>query len=129
MSLKGGWQLVNLIDVLNSLVFFWPGKFDKPIDYGVRHYNRYAEENPKIIRMKSADLFSANLAPLFCAFNSGSPRCTGGKGSPRGTDTFVTAAAFPKTASGVVELTFKGSVHLPASAEIAGDVSGPWFEF
>lgn len=126
--LQGGWTFSDLIRHLNERVFFWPGWEHKPIDYGRRHYETYTSERPAIIRVKTSDLFSENdsTAPLFCKYNSGSPRTVNGLGSPRGPDTFVACDSARYTASLVKEVTFVNSVQLPAAIESASSPFGPW---
>lgn len=104
---------------LNRLVFFWPGTETGPISYGVRHAQRYADEELAFIRVPTAGLFAANPdpGPLFCRYNSGSPRCTKGKGSPRGPATFQHASAFDGAPSSVVEVVLQSIAKLPASTE------------
>lgn len=128
MRLLDGWTFQDVIDDLNGRVFFWPGTTAGIISYGVRHYERYKEEQPVLIRVSSADVFAANSprAPEFCRFNSGSPRCSGGIGSPRGPGTFVTATAADYSACKVVEVTFRGEMRLPARVQLADSPRGPW---
>ena len=85
ISLEGDWSFEDVIESLNDRVFFWPGRNGGPISYGERHFERYADEQPAILRISTADIFVANAGtdPLFCRFNSGSPRCAKGFGSPR----------------------------------------------
>lgn len=128
VALKDGWQFSDLIEALNRLVFFWPGSAVGPNAYGCRHFKHYKHEGVVIIRVPMLDLFALNVevAPLFCAFNSGSPRCSAGKPSPRGTETFLPAGRFSRPLSKVVELTFPDNVRLPKSAESALSPDGPW---
>lgn len=128
MRLLGSWTFQDVLDNLNGRVFFWPGTSSGVISYGVRHYVRYASERPVLLRMSSSDLFKANSlnAPEFCRYNSGSPRCSGGVGSPRGPNTFVVASAADFTASKVVEVTFRGEIDLPSQVWFAGSPTGPW---
>jgi hypothetical protein len=114
--------------MLNARVFFWPGGRVGPIDYGVRHFNRYASSKPAVIRVAFGDVLRANsgATPELCAYNSGAPRCSGGRKSPRGAETFVTAARFPRSPAEVREVTFVGSVALPESTEVADALGGPW---
>lgn len=130
-ALKDGWQFSDLIEALNRLVFFWPGGAVGPNDYGRRHFEHYKHEKVVIIRVPMPDLFALNVqvAPLFCAFNSGSPRWSAGKPSPRGAETFLPASRFSLTPSRVVELTFPDGVRLPATAKSALSPDGPWTTF
>jgi hypothetical protein len=69
------------------------------------------------------------IQPLFCKYNSGSPRWSGGRARPRGSDTFSTAVDNSFRLGDVVEVVFKGSVSLPADTQYATDVAGPWHTF
>lgn len=128
IAFAADWTLEDFVEALNRLVFFWPGKASGPNEYGVRHFERYAAEKPVIVRAPTADLFEANPGnqPLFCGFNSGSPRYTGGRASPRGPATFVQAEEFPWGFGRVVELTFRAPVQLPTRTEYGHHPSGPW---
>jgi len=126
--LEGGWTFEDLIRELNERVFFWPGWRHEVISYGIRHYERYANDSPAIIRVKTQNVFDANprLTPHFCKYNSGSPRTTQGRGSPRGPNTFIECGCAPFTASSVVEVTYVGLICLPHQIEISTHPSGPW---
>lgn len=110
------WDLAQLIESLNRRVFFWPGSGEAPIAYGARHFNRYAEESTAILRIPLQALVETNAdnSPLFCRYNSGSPRTTSGRKSPRGPLTFLPCDQFVDNHRKVVEVTFEGSVVLPA---------------
>lgn len=109
-----GWTIQTLVQLLNQHVFFWPGTTCGPIEHGRRHYDRYAAENPVILRIPFDALVAANrpTAPLFCKYNSGSPRCSYGQGSPRGPNTFAPADQVPFSCSQVVEVTYRDQVAL-----------------
>lgn len=115
LSLDGGWQFDRFVRHLNEHVFFWPGTTAGPIDYGRRHFERYATEDNVVLVFSTEEIFAANLslAPRFCKYNSGSPRCTGGKPSPRGSGTFMHADQLSFAPSNVVEVVFPGPVTLP----------------
>ena len=123
-----GWSFADLIAALNGLVFFWPGNCERPNDYGMRHFERYRVEAPVVLRVDTAALFRANIGvePLFCSYNSGSPRYSLGRPSPRGPDTFVRSSQFSGPPSKVVEMTFHGGIVLPDECSHAFDLSGPW---
>lgn len=126
-SINDGWNFSDLIRALNERVFFWPGWGDKPIDYGVRHFELYKGSGTIVIRVRTSDLFAANTAsPYFCKYNSGSPRTTRGKGSPRGKSTFVECENAPFVASQVVEVTFLGESRLPSGVQYSESLNGPW---
>lgn len=128
IAFASGFTFEELIDLINDRVYFWPGKDGVPIAHGQRHFERYRGEGPALIRVPTADVLDgANAARVeFCKYNSGSPRCVGGKHSPRGPETFVTADRASFTPGSVVEVTFPGGVELPASAEISYRFDGPW---
>jgi hypothetical protein len=128
MSLPRGYSFEAFVESLNRRVFFWPGTAAEPIDYGVRHYERYTSEAPIILRIPTARLFAANLgvAPLYCRYNSGSPRCSRGKKIPRGPNIFVSSDDFDYPPGRVVEVTFEASVRLPAETEWGPSPFGPW---
>jgi hypothetical protein len=118
-----------LLCQLNERVFFWPGGPDIS-DYGQRHFERYRAEKPVILRVPTSDLFEANpeSVPEFCRFNSGSPRCTKGLGSPRGPSTFIQGTTADFSPGNVVEVTFLESVLLPHSTKVGDSPDGPWRE-
>ena len=113
---------------LNSFVFFWPGWAGGPIDSGLRHFGRYASERPALIRVRTADLFGANpdRSPRFSCYNTGAPRWSGGRASPRGQGTFAFGEQFARGASKVVEVVYGGSALLPTTAELGDRPQGPW---
>lgn len=128
VRLEQGWEFEDLVELLNSMVFFWPGDDQEPIAYGVRHFERYEGEDLTILRVPFVDMVAANPKnpPLFCKYNSGSPRCSGGKPSPRSRETFASADDAPFSNSNVVEVTFRGTANLPRSTETASRPDGPW---
>ena len=128
LSLPTGYTFEEFVESLNSRVFFWPGAAVGPISYGTRHFERYENEAPAILRLTFASLLSANTFanPMFCRYNSGSPRCSYGVKSPRGPRTFVPAAEFEGTPGQVVEVTFDCQLVLPSDTEVGSRPSGPW---
>lgn len=128
VRLAPGWSFEDLIFYLNGYVFFWPGTHAGPSPYGERHYERYAHEKPAVLRVATRELIAANPANqiAFSAYNTGAPRCTMGKGSPRGLRTFGFASDFEFPPTRVVEAAFQSQVQLPCSTEIAGSPNGPW---
>ena len=123
-----GFGIEDLVESLNRRVFFWPGTEAGPSDYGVRHFERYRSEEPTVLRMPFASLIRANpgAQPMFCGYNSGSPRCSAGLKSPRGPGTFAAAAAFDGPPSDVVEVTFERVLRIPPDAEYGHEPTGPW---
>ena len=128
IEFQGGWDLEDLVAELNRRVFFWSGRERGPVRYGANHFRCYQRERPVIIRVRFDVLRRCNMkrVPLFCKYNSGSPRCYQGRGSPRGPDTFAPAERCSYNPGDVVEVTFLGSVSLPPEAEISSYVTGPW---
>jgi hypothetical protein len=128
VALEGELTADDLVELLNRRVFFWPGTADGPIDYGRRHLARYAAESPLVLRMPTTALHEANpgMVPTFCAYNSGSPRCSGGRPSPRGPASFLRASDFARGIGDVVEFTVEGQVRLPHETEISDTYDGPW---
>ncbi len=125
---EGGWSFSDLVSSLNARVFFWPGDENGPISYGERHFERYRNENPAILRVPTRDLLSSNAAAdlRVCRYNSGSPRCSRGLGSRRGPDVFVRPECAEFTPGATVEVTVIDSVCLPMSAEVCELNSGVW---
>ena len=128
LSLPISYTFEDFVESLNRRSFFWPGTAAGPISYGYRHFERYRNEAPVILRLTLDSLLLANPStqPLFCRYNSGSPRCSNGVRSPRGPDTFLLAADFNRTPSEVVEVTFDSEITLPAVTEVGSRPSGPW---
>jgi hypothetical protein len=118
----------DFVEYLNRRIFFWPGWNSGPISYGLRHFAHYRDEDPIILRVAFESLLRANPSaiPLFCRYNSGSPRCSYGKKSPRGPNTFVEAGRFAEAPSKVVEVTFDTKIVLPGDTEFAARPTGPW---
>lgn len=127
-GLPDGWTFGDFLQHLNQKVFFWPGKNAGPIPYGIRHHGRYRGESLSIIRVSTASVIDANLSnpPLFCKYNSGSPRCSNGKPSPRSLDTFRTADRVDFRPADVVEVVFDDLVILPVDAQVGDLPTGPW---
>ena len=128
MHLDEGWTFDGFVAHLNRYVFFWPGDEKGPIDSGLRHWGRYEEERPRMLRLNSSIL----LAPQnrgrvrVCRFNSGSPRWTRGRPSPRGSRTFVRPDDADFTPGSTVEIVVEGPVELGAEVWTGASPSGPW---
>ncbi len=127
-KLERGRSFGDLVRALNERIYFWPGTDDQPSSYGIRHFERYEGSEIVIFRMRTEDLFHVNSkeSPYFCKFNSGSPRTTQGKGSPRDPNTFVDCTSAAYSACGVVEVTYAKVVNLPLNIESAKSPWGPW---
>lgn len=128
MQLPNGLTFEQFVEVLNSRIFFWPGAYEGPISYGVRHYGRYKTEGPAILRIRLESLLEANPSckPLFCRYNSGSPRCFSAQKSPRSHRTFMSSEEFQEPPSAVVEVTFEQELSLPSDVQFGWHPSGPW---
>jgi hypothetical protein len=128
LRLPKGYSFEDFIESLNARVFFWPGTAAGPIAYGVRHFERYKDEHPIIIRASFSSVVLVNPGgePRFCRYNSGSPRCSYGEKSPRGPNTFLHAAQFRATPSEAVEVTFDTDVTLPKGSQCGEAPAGPW---
>ena len=124
IDFEEGWNISRLVQFINQHVFFWPGNHAGPIGAGVNHFERYRSEAPVILRLATADLLDKGLK--FSRYNSGAPRCSGGRYSPRGSMTYVPALNFLGTASEVVEVVVFGDCPLPATAEVSTSPAGPW---
>jgi hypothetical protein len=129
IAFQGGWNLEDLVMRLNGLVYFWPGTLAGPNHYGRNHFASSSWGiRPAAIRICTKDLLESNpgATPLFCRFNSGSPRCVQGRKSPRGPETFLPAKQFEGSPGTVAEITFPGNVRLPDGAEVGNSPHGPW---
>jgi len=129
IDFKNGWSFPRLIHSLNSRIFFWPGGNAGPIAHGQRHFDRYVQQRPAILRVRLRELITANpeRPPLFCPYNSGSPRTVGGRKSPRGPRTFLPCEQFERNHRQVVEVTFEDLVVLPIDAtEVRLEPDGAW---
>lgn len=120
MAIDDGLGFADVVEMLNERVFFWPGSEAGPIESGRRHFQRYGEEDCRVLVIPTESMFRANPGTRaeFCRFNSGSPRWTGGRASPRGKRTFRRAFEFDGTASDVVEVTWVGRVALPPDSRV-----------
>ncbi|BBL59182.1 hypothetical protein MKFW12EY_27950 [Methylomonas koyamae] len=124
IAFEDGWNLERFVSYVNDHVFFWPGTESGPIDAGINHYTRYAHEQPVVLRFPADPNTLTNL--YFCRYNSGAPRCSGGKHSPRGSFTYQPASHFNGSCSQVTEVVAKGKLALPGSTQVAASPSGPW---
>ena len=123
-----GYSFEDLVENLNRRVFFWPGTATTIVTSGLNHFECYRQEKPILLRVKFQSLLDSNpgATPLFCQFNSGSPRCVHGERSPRGPKTFISAEDFRYTPSRVVEVTFDSHLMLPPDTEFGSRPTGPW---
>jgi hypothetical protein len=128
VTLGSGLSFEDFVFMLNRHVFFWPGNDIFPIGHGLRHFQRYSEENTVVIRVPLLDTIYANpdRAALVCKYNSGSPRCSHGHPSPRGLDTFTPLDQSKLGIREVVEIAFSPDVFLPASSFVSKTLGGDW---
>lgn len=124
VEFEEGWDMKRFVQHVNQHVFFWPGTSSGPIEPGMNHFERYRAESPVILRFSTRCPDFANLK--FSRYNSGAPRCSGGKHSPRGSRTYLPANEFPGTASKVIEVVAAGEYALPISVETSSSPTGPW---
>jgi hypothetical protein len=117
VDLQGGWSWVDFLAALNGRVFFWP---EIKNGYGGRFWQKYRLAEEAILRVSLRELLLANpgTSPQFSKFNSGAPRCVGGRPSPRGPDTFLTLHEWLDRPSRVREVSFVGSVYMPPATEV-----------
>lgn len=110
--LLDGMTLEEYYELLNERVFWWP-----TLDRLSRHFNKYAFEKPKIICVKTSELFEVNPDNVeFSRLNSGALRANSylnGKAPDRGRSTFVAADKFEYGIGGVAEVTFLNQCKLP----------------
>jgi hypothetical protein len=124
IALPPEWSVADFVAYLNGFVYFWPGSDRALIGAGRRLLAHYEVDGPGVLRCPTADLLGANpqIEPEFCPFNSGAPRYHSGKRAFRGPNLFTNAAHFPRRASEVVELAFRGDIALPNSTQLRSKV-------
>jgi hypothetical protein len=128
IQFSDGGSFPDFVQYLNQHVFFWSGWRMQPSDYGRRHFQHYSSERPVILRAPFLSIRKRNplSRPLFCKYNSGSPRWSHGRPSPRGPDTFSPAENSTFTPGDVVEVVFRDSIALPDDTQYARALTGPW---
>jgi hypothetical protein len=122
--LIGGITVEDYFELLNERVFLWP-----TVKRLTRHYDRYKNEKPAILRFVTSELLGLNPHAEFSRLNSGATRANsylGGIAPPRGRTTFCSLQDFPETASAVAEVTFVSACRLPKNVTIAKSPAGPW---
>jgi hypothetical protein len=95
------------------------------------HYAWYISqnENPIILRFNTHEVFERNKNPRFTNLNSDAPRASsylGGKGSPRGLNTFKSAKDYLASASTVNEVVFDNQCILPENIFLGTRPQGPF---
>lgn len=130
IEFEPGFGFDQLLALLNSLVFFWPGPEARekgPIPAGKNHFLRYQSESPVILRALTSDLIAENAhEALVCRYNSGAPRTAFGRKSPRGPQMFRPIPDFSGKPDEVKELAFSGIARLPVSTETSDSFCGSW---
>ncbi len=129
IKFQDGWELQDLLDELNSRVFFWPGDERRPRGRSEGHYKKYADSGEvAVLRMPLRSLLCSNPARRMYVSkcNSGSARNNQGKPVVRGPRTFAFPEAADFTRGKVIEFSFRGSVSLPMDAEWSSNLLGPW---
>lgn len=130
IAFEVGWDLSRFVEYLNGFAFFWPGDEHRPIASGRAHFARYFDKGEMlaVVRMPTGALFEHNRARriLFSSVNSGSARTNQGLKQWRGEATFRSAEAFTCPPGEVKEVVVEGAAALPASAEFADSLAGPW---
>lgn len=114
-----GFTFCDVVEMLNDRVFFWPGDERGPIPAGKNHFARYVAEDCRVLVVSTEEMLAANANVEFCRYNSGAPRCNGGKKSPRGRETFQTPHNCLFRPGEVQEVTFAGGARL-AEVELRG---------
>jgi hypothetical protein len=128
IALHPGWTFGDLVESLNRRVFFWPGTASTAIAHGLRYFDRYYAERPLVLRVARRSLIARNMQveSHYSRHNSGSPRCTAGRRSPRGPDLFQDVDTFQGVVSDVVEVTFDAPLRLPPDTEVGEAPDGSW---
>jgi hypothetical protein len=129
ISFDADCQLADLVGMLNQRVFFWPCSPNGNLSsYGESHWSRYESESPVLLRISLKALLEVNSTAIidFCRYNSGAPRTTGGRKSPRGRETFVPPDSFDGPPSDVVEVTALHAVDLPHDVLLATALDSSW---
>jgi hypothetical protein len=121
-----GCTIEEFIAYLNSKVFFW----GRPQGLN-SHYARYEKEGekPVILRVSTQELVDLNSPAKFTHLNSGGPRASshlGGKGSPRGLNTFKAHIEYNRGASSVNEVVFDKLCKLPETLYRGSHPDGPF---
>ena len=125
--LLGGITAGEFISHLNDRVFFWPTLKRLNI-----HFERYKNEQPKIIRLQTSDVIQINEESLrLCRWNSGATRCLphyGGAPPPRGLESFMKLDDYDLSVGSIAEVTFEKQCILPDRIWVADSPNGPWEE-
>ncbi|WP_390621505.1 DUF7002 family protein [Rubripirellula reticaptiva] len=131
VDFQDGWDVSDLVESVNRRVFFWRGNHDGLLSKDRGHFGTYSERGEQLVFLRipfgDAVAITENSNPEYCRFNSGGPRCSGGKKSPRGPRTFMEANQADFTFGKVREVVFRDVFYLPDSTEIChGSWEGEW---
>lgn len=122
--LEDGLQIADYYQLLNYRVFLWP-----TIDRLRRHYARYADERPVLLRFRTGDLLGLNPHVEFSRLNSGATRPNshlGGIAPRRGRTTFQRAGTSNLRIASIAEFTFPEKCRLPNVFWTSRTPDGPW---
>jgi hypothetical protein len=122
--LDDGLTSEDYCELLNQRVFCWA-----TLSRLSRHFDRYASEEPALLRFSTEEILRLNANVDFCRINSGATRANshlGGIAPRRGYETFLSAERYPHGISSVVEVTFVERCTLPERIELASNPDGPW---
>lgn len=129
VEFTGGWKLQDLLDELNSRVFFWPGDGVRSRGRSEGHYNKYAVSGAvAVIRMPLRSLLESNPSRWLhvSRCNTGSARSYYGRPVRRGPGIFALPETADFTRGKVVEFSFKEEITLPRETEWSHKLLGPW---
>jgi hypothetical protein len=117
LALEPGFSIEDLVEMLDSHIFFWTDE-----KQGLATSGKYATESRALLRVPTTDLFQANgNNALFSRVNSGGPRASKGKPSCRGRNTLLRPGAFKGPVCDVKEVAFPERVFLPPTTEVRMD--------
>ena len=124
--LTNNWTVSDFLFHLNRRVFFWPN-----LNRLERHYNRYVNENPVIIRVETRNMIELNPHAEYCRLNSGATRSSShwnGGPPPRGAETFLHSDEYHLPPASIAEVTFLNNCKLPNIISVADTPNGVWQE-
>lgn len=93
IAFQGGWSLPDLVEALNSRVFFWRGGPEGLLKANQKHFGKYEKVGHRLVFIRSrfdeTNRLNAERGPELCKHNSGAARQHDGDLIPRGPGTFV----------------------------------------
>lgn len=122
--LTNNWTREDYIYHLNRRVFTWP-----TIDRLTKHYDRYASENPIILRFNTGEILKLNKNAEITNLNSGATRplgILGGVAPARGKDTFKPFKDYHLPVRSVAEVTFLDECVLPKTFHVGTSPIARW---